>query len=58
MEKRCKEALGDAMPLSATSSYLYPGALWAHKLRRPYLNNVFFKLCLNRLLKFAYCLQK
>lgn len=46
------------MHLSATSSYLHPGALWPHKLRRPYLNKVFFKLCLNRLLKFAYCLQK
>lgn len=58
MEKRCKEALGDAMHLSATSSYLYPGALWPHKLRKPHLNNVFFKSCFNRLLKFACCLQK
>jgi len=27
------EVLGDAMHLSATSSYIYPGALWPQKRR-------------------------
>lgn len=57
-KKGCKEVLGDVMHLSATSSYLYPGAHWPQKLRGTHLNNVFFKSGFNCLLKFACCLQK